>query len=69
MRQLFWREPLIRWLWNKFTDICPDITINHLRRTRSNPLDGEYRYQRLMKDMLEMELTFDVRIVPLQARK
>ena len=43
-RQLFWREPLIKWLWNKFTDMCPDVTINHLRRTRSNPLDGEYRY-------------------------
>ena len=68
-RSLFFREPLIKWLWNKFTDMCPDITINHLRRTRSHPLDGEYRYQRLVKDMLEMEQTFDVKIIPQEARE
>lgn len=22
-RSLFFREPLIKWLWNKFTDTCP----------------------------------------------
>ena len=43
-RSLFFQEPLIKYLWNKFIEVCPEVTVNHLRRTRSHPIDGEYRY-------------------------
>ena len=44
-RQLFFAEPLIKFLWIElFVTNKPEIIINHLRRARSHPLNGEYRY-------------------------
>ena len=67
-RCIFFSEPLIQFLWAMFINIRPDIAINHLRRMRSHPLDGEYRYQMIVKDMLEMETRFSLKIIPAEAR-
>ena len=66
-RCTFFAEPLIQYLWNIFIEKRPDISINHLRRVRSHPLDGEYRYQMIVKDMLEMEKRLEIQIIPTQA--
>jgi hypothetical protein len=47
---------------------CPELVVNHLRRVRSNPLDGEYRYQTIVSDMLHLELMCGLSIIPKFAR-
>lgn len=55
-RHQFFAEPLIQFLWSElFTKSKPEIIINHLRRVRSHPLNGEYRYQMILNDMLRLE--------------
>lgn len=68
-RKAFFSEPLIKYLWNLFIVYKPEITINHLRRTRSHPYEGEARYKKLISDILDFELRFNMKILPDQARK
>ena len=68
-RRAFFSEPLIQFLWGElFAKIRPDITINHLRRMRSHPIDGEYRYQMIVNDMLQLESCYNLVIIPAEAR-
>ena len=63
----FFKEPFIQHLWDLFIKTMPEVSINHLRRMRSHPLDGEYRYQMMVRDMLEMENRFQMQIIPKEA--
>ena len=56
-------------MWNLFIVYKPEITINHLRRTRSHPYEGEARYKKLVSDILDFELRFNMSILPNEARK
>ena len=67
-RKAFFSEPLIKYLWNLFIVYKPEITINHLRRTRSHPYEGEARYKKLVSDILDFELRFNMKILPELAR-
>lgn len=42
--------------------------MNHLRRTRSHPYEGEARYKKLVADIYEFEQRFNIKILPDQAR-
>ena len=51
-RRKFFADRLIQHLWEVFIEARPDMTIGYLRRLRSNPMDGEYRYQMIVTDMV-----------------
>ena len=68
-RRAFFKEPLIRYLWKMFTELKPDVIIHHLRRTRSNPYDGEARYKAILEDIIISELHCNFKILPEQARQ
>ena len=68
-RKAFFAEPLIKYLWNLFIVYKPDITVNHLRRTRSHPYEGEARYKKLISDIYDFEQRFNMKILPEQARR
>ena len=42
----------------------PDIIVNHLRRIRSQPENGEVKYQRLFKDLSLNESNFKCSLLP-----
>ena len=44
------------------------MTINHLRRVRSHPFGGEYRYQMIVNDMLLNERKHGIVMIPEAAR-
>ena len=68
-RHIFFGEPFIQFLWGElFTISRPELIINHLRRVRTHPLDGEYRYQMIVSDMLHVEQTYNMKIIPETAR-
>ena len=67
-REAFFTEPLIKYLWNFFINIKPEISVNYLRRVRSFPYEGEARFKKLTNDIYEFEKQFDVKILPDEAR-
>lgn len=67
-RKAFFSEPLIQYLWHLFIVYKPEISVNHLRRTRSHPYEGEARYKKLVADIYEFEQRFNIKILPDQAR-
>ena len=67
-RKAFFSEPMIKYLWKLFILCKPEVTIHHLRRTRSHPFDGEERYKTLLQDMIDHENLFNIQILPDQAR-
>lgn len=54
-RLLFFSNPLVKFLWGFFISFKPLILINHFRRCRSFPYEGETRFQSLFQDMLDLE--------------
>jgi hypothetical protein len=68
-RLLFFKTPLIKWLWRQvFINIKPDVFIMHLRRVRSYPCEGEERFRTLVLDMRYCEKKCGITILPEFAR-
>ena len=69
VRAKFFSDPLIKHLWSKnFINKNPEIVVGHLRRLRSHSVLGEAKYERLMKDMMHLELTLNFKLLPDMAR-
>ena len=68
-RKAFFGEPMNQFLWHVFKAEQSDMIINYLRRVRSHPLSGEFRYQMLVQDMLMLEQHASLRIIPERARQ
>ena len=65
VRFTFFSDPLIKHLWSKiFIEDNPEIVISHLRRLRSHENLGEAKQDRLVKDMLQLELELNFKILP-----
>ena len=70
LRERFFNDPLAKFLWGKiFTVDAAEITINHLRRIRSLPNYGEEKYQRLRKNMVQVENEMKFKMLPDIANK
>ena len=63
-RTAFFKEPLVRYLWTLFIVYKPEVTIHHLRRTRTHPFEGEDRYLALISDIRNSEIEFNFKIIP-----
>ena len=49
-------NPLIKWLWGfVFIKMKPMLLVNHLRRIRSYPFEGEARFMSFMIDLKAVE--------------
>ena len=69
VRTKFFSDPLIKHLWSKiFIATNPEISVSHLRRLRSQEKDGEAKYDRLMRDMMQMEVHLHYKILPDEAK-
>ena len=56
MREIFFSNPLIKWLWGfVFIKMKPMLIVNHLRRIRSYPFEGEARFMSFMLDLKAVE--------------
>ena len=67
MREEFFSTKLIQWLWQFcFIQMKPQLFINHLRRVRSYPFEGEARFRALMIDIKHLEIKYKSDILPLQ---
>ena len=65
LREKFFRDPLIKYLWSKvFISKHPEIIVNHLRRIRSQPENGELKYERLIKDLALNEANIKCSLLP-----
>ena len=69
IRSNFFSDPLIKYLWTRiFIRKNPEICTGHLRQLRSQPKVGKARYDRLVKDLMEMELLLNIELLPDTAR-
>lgn len=65
MREIFFTNPLIKWLWEfVFIKMKPMLLVNHLRRIRSYPFEGEARFRSLLIDLKSLESSFTIRLLP-----
>ena len=65
MRELFFSNSLIKWLWGfVFIKMKPILLVNYLRRVRSYPFEGEARFISFMFDLVTLETSFSVRLLP-----
>ena len=65
MRFSFFSDPLIKYLWSKiFIEDNPEVVISHLRRLRSADHIGEAKQDRLLKDMMQLELELGFKMLP-----
>ena len=56
LRIKFFRDPLAKHLWGKiFVEECAQLVKSHLRKIRSQPDQGEVKFMRLFKHMLQLE--------------
>ena len=68
IRNKLFSEPLIRYLWSVFFIVEDAKTcIQHLRRIRSLPDNGEEKYWRYLGDLHEIGLAFNFEILPSSA--
>ena len=63
-RRAFFSEPFLQHLWKLFVGLKPDVLIQHLRRTRSFPNEGEARYKMLSEDIKVTEKLCNFKIIP-----
>ena len=63
-RRAFFSEPFLQHLWKLFVGLKPDVLIQHLRRTRSFPNEGEARYKMLLEDIQVTEKLCNFKIIP-----
>ena len=57
VRTRFFSDLLIKYLWSKIFIITnPEIVVSHLRRLRSQESCGEAKYDRLVRDLMHLEL-------------
>ena len=69
LRNKLFSDPLVKYLWSKiFIKETPETCIAHLRRIRSNPEQGEIKYERMLQDMLQNEIDFNFKMIPDIAR-
>ena len=62
---MFFRNPLIKWLWPKvFFELRPNDALMYFRRVRSYPQEGEERFTTLVKDMRLCEVNYNIRLLP-----
>ena len=54
-------------MWSLFLALKPEMITFHLRKTRSQPQDGESRYTMLVSDMQETENVCNIQIIPDEA--
>ena len=65
----FFQDPLIKYLWgNNFIKKQPEILISHLRRIRSQSVNGEEKYERFIKDMKDNEIRYNCSLLPPESR-
>ena len=58
-------EPLVKHLWSKiFIEVCPEVSVLHLRRIRSHPENGEMKFHRFWIDIKKMEIKHDIKLLP-----
>lgn len=67
-RTAFFSEPLIKYLWTLFSAFKPEFIMHHLKKTRSQPNQGELRYRVLIADIHSFESKFNFKIIPDVAR-
>ena len=68
-RKKLFSDPLIKYLWSDiFIEESPETVVTHLRRLHSHDVLGEAKYDRLMRDMMELELTMNFKLLPDIAR-
>ena len=69
LRCKFFREPLIKHLWGKiFVTECEEIIKSYLRSIRGQAEEGEIKFMRLFKKMLQHEEQNNFQMLPLSAR-
>ena len=68
-RTQFFSDPLIKHLWSKiFVGKNPEILITYLRRLRSHDTMGEAKYRRYTRDMMQLEMEVNCKLLPDTAR-
>ena len=61
----FFQEPLIKYLWsNIFILVCPEVSVSHLRRIRSEQENGEMKFDRFWSDVRKLEIKLNVKLLP-----
>ena len=69
LRHKFFEEPLVKYLWSKiFITECSEVCVAHLRRIRSYPDNGEFKFRRIWGDMMKLEHKFNFKMIPDNAR-
>ena len=68
-RKKFFGDPLVKHLWGKiFVIEFAELYKSCLRKLRSSPENGELKFMRLFKHMLQLEEQFNFRVLPACAR-
>ena len=69
LRTKFFRDPLIKYLWGTiFITECKEVCKSYLRKVRSQTDQGETKFMRLFKLMLQLEEQFKFKLLPECAR-
>ena len=69
LRNTFFRDPFVKHLWGSiFVSECAEVSKQHLRKIRSQPNQGEVKFMRLFKHMLQLEEQFNLKMLPACAR-
>ena len=65
LRNSFFSDTLVKYLWSQIFIIeAPETTIAHLRRIRSMEHHGEVKYEKMLGDMLQLEVNCNCQILP-----
>ena len=68
-RTFIFSEPLVKYLWsNVFIKNAPEIVVDHLRWIHSQPCHGAVKFDRVFKDMKQLEITCNFKMLPDSAR-
>ena len=65
IRSEFFMDPFIKHLWGKiFVEQHSQLLVQHLRRLRSQKVNGQLKYERFMKDVHTNEILFNCTLIP-----
>ena len=62
---MFFSDPLVKYIWsNVFINKTSNICLGYLRKLRSQPDQGKEYVDKLVQDMIEIEITCDLKMLP-----
>ena len=64
LRQDFFSDPLAKYLWSQiFIEEASEMFVMHLRWIRSQPVHGAKKFDRFLKDMKQLEITCNFKML------